>query len=211
MKKKNHQNIVLFYGVCQKPLCVITEFCSKGSLQKLLANQEFEMTQERKIKFIKEIANGMNYLITENIIHKDLNSGNVLITEEFVCKIADYGLSKFLNQVILPSNSSNTLTNKTLSNPSKWMSPEAFHNREFSEKSDVWSFGIVSIEILTRSLPFPNLSARDFLKSYNDEVSKVNTQIPQNIPANLSKLLKACLETETKDRPTFEGICTRLQ
>lgn len=94
----------------------------------------------------------MLHLASEGVIHRDLAARNVLLTEEKSAKVADFGLSKVLVE-------QDAIYSKGDVGPLKWMSPEAIRHKKYSEKSDVWSFGVTCIEILTRESPYPGMDA----------------------------------------------------
>jgi len=145
----SHQNVVQFLGYCLEPLCIVTEFCGKGSLDKLFGDSNFQMEMPLQLKFMHDIAKGMHHLYLEGIIHKDLASRNVLITESLDAKVADFGLSKLLEDTNNGDQASFYIGKNSVG-PLKWMAPEAVQSRIYSTYSDVWSFGITCIEILTR-------------------------------------------------------------
>jgi mitogen-activated protein kinase kinase kinase 13 len=99
LRKLNHPNIVTFRGVCtQTPncYCIVMEYCPFGQLYDLLKSGQ-EVPPQKVVDWSKQIASGMNYLHLHKIIHRDLKSPNVLITNNDVLKISDFGTSKQWN------------------------------------------------------------------------------------------------------------------
>jgi serine/threonine protein kinase len=96
MRRVRHPNCVLFLGATMPPdpMCIVTEYIEKGNLQELIYNKNEVLNKTRILKYILDIARGMNYLHHNGIIHLDLTPANVLVTESYVCKVADFGLSK---------------------------------------------------------------------------------------------------------------------
>jgi len=124
-----------------------------------------------------------------------------LLTKNYEAKISDFGLSRML----AGSNWGTTVSNV---GPVRWMSPESLKDRKYSEKSDVWSFGVTIWEIVTNLDPYKgyNLSQiASFITSKN-----LFLEIPPNIPV-ISKLLKDCLLYDPDLRPTFLEITERLE
>jgi len=205
MNMKPHQNVVQFLAVCPEPLCIVTEYCAKGSLWGILQSLDLSTDPHLLLQFVKDIAKGMLHLQLENIIHKDLATRNVLITKHQVAKVSDFGLSRLVGGKVYVS--------KSAFGPLKWMAPESFQSRIYSSKSDVWSFGITCIEIYTRAIPYPHLTTAEFIEKANSEWTKVIDYIPSDpsIPEELRAIIKKCLQMEPNQRPDFEEISTALE
>ncbi|ETE68470.1 Protein-tyrosine kinase 6, partial [Ophiophagus hannah] len=89
-----------------------------------------------------QVAEGMSYLESQNFIHRDLAARNVLVGENYICKVGDFGMARLIEE--------DTYLSYTQSFPYKWTAPEALSCGCYSIKSDVWSFGILLYEIMTR-------------------------------------------------------------
>jgi len=212
MKRMNsHKNVVLFLGVCNNPLCIVTEFCEKGSLQAVLLDTSVILSQEVKNKIILDIASGMYHLSSEHIIHKDLAARNVLLTTDFTAKVADFGLSRFTSAAEFQATGEVIYISKSDFGPLKWMAPESLESRIFSTKSDVWSFGITVLEILTRQPPYQGISIVLFANCYQTHHSNITSYIPTDIPSNLDKILRSCFIQDPNSRITFGEICNVLK
>jgi putative methionine-R-sulfoxide reductase with GAF domain len=102
MAQFNHPNVVGFHGAVTEPsnLCIITEFCERGSLADLLLEPLVKMDMSRKLKFMMDAAQGMLYLHMSNpvILHRDLKSDNLLVTGDWTVKVADFGLTRFMSE-----------------------------------------------------------------------------------------------------------------
>jgi serine/threonine protein kinase len=130
--------------------CCIIEYCGGGSLYALLRRSDKALTQESQIKILKGIAAGMYHLHSENIIHRDLAARNILLTDDLIPKVSDFGLSR--------QKESDENVTESASGPLKWMAPEALKERKYSTKSDVWSFGVVVWEVVHKEDPYPGLT-----------------------------------------------------
>merc|ERR1711862_596780 len=92
----------------------------------------------------------MQHIAASGIIHRDLAARNVLLTEHWGAKISDFGLSRTKKQEM------DGHVSKADVGPIRWMAPEAMNSKFTSEKSDVWSFGVLVYEVLTRRYPYPD-------------------------------------------------------
>ncbi|PRP72821.1 serine/threonine-protein kinase CTR1-like, partial [Planoprotostelium fungivorum] len=139
---KAHPNIVTFIGLTlpPQPVSLVTEYCSGGSLYSHL--RRVNCSIEEKYKFLNEISLGMLHLHKEKIIHRDLAVRNILLTRHLEAKVADFGLSREQEDTEEASQTQSKV------GPLKWMAPEAITSREYSIKSDVFSFGVVIWEVL---------------------------------------------------------------
>jgi len=91
-----HPNVVQFLGICTNPiLCIVTEYCSKGSLSSYLGTAE-KISMKDKVKIMVHIASGMSHLAQSGIVHKDLAARNVLLADDLIAKVSDFGLSRLV-------------------------------------------------------------------------------------------------------------------
>jgi serine/threonine protein kinase len=198
-KLRPHNNVMLFLGVCTQPYpCIVTELLSGGSLFDLLVKGDLPL--DKKLKLAMDICSGMAHLHSENVIHRDLATRNVLLNETGIAKIADFGMSR-----VLEGNSSNGGA-QTLSaiGPVKWMSPEALNERKYSVYSDVWSFGVLLWEMWARKEPFANLDATQAaIKIARDNLTLSR---PDRCPDAVWIVMGNCWAVTKEDRPTFTTL-----
>ncbi|PRP76294.1 hypothetical protein PROFUN_07816 [Planoprotostelium fungivorum] len=203
-----HTNVVSFLGFCARPLALITEFVSGGSLDVYLEKHHKNMTITDRISIVLGVAQGMGHLAQERVLHKDLAARNVLLTEDLVPKVTDFGLSRML-EVEAEIHQS-----KTNVGPIKWMAPESLRG-QFSEKSDVWAWGVLCIEVFTGTQPFPHLTATEFVVGVvNDNLhSKMVDQIEmkEDLDPKFVALLESALHLDAAQRPTFVDIAAVIR
>eukprot|EP01114_Cavostelium_apophysatum_P024542 TRINITY_DN963_c0_g1_i4.p1 TRINITY_DN963_c0_g1~~TRINITY_DN963_c0_g1_i4.p1 ORF type:complete len:1192 (-),score=342.98 TRINITY_DN963_c0_g1_i4:33-3269(-) len=198
-----HRNVISLFGYCLEPLCIVTEFCSNGSLDSLVKSDTV-ITEKMMFDFARGIAAGMLHLHSENIIHRDLAARNVLIHHKDV-KVADFGMSR-INQ----EESNHTVTNF---GPIRWMSPESLKDSVYGVKTDVYSYGVTLFEIMTRQNPFVNIPLeRVAIQVANSELSLVKFLPEDNdYPKLLVEIMKDCLNFNPDERPDFGAILERLK
>jgi len=161
------------------------------------------------LQIITDIAAGMYHLQCEKIVHKDLAARNVLLGTNLIAKVSDFGMSR------LSTATDNEIQSKSNFGPLKWMAPESVKSRQFSVKSDVWSFGVTCLEVLTRDQPYPELDMLHFVAklvdpNFNAKIVLTN-DIPSTTPKKLVELLTSCWEPSPSDRPDFKQICQELK
>ncbi|KAL6098404.1 fgfr4 [Pungitius sinensis] len=214
-----HKNIINLLGVCTQdgPLYVLVEYASKGSLREYLrarrppgTDYTFDMTKvpEEQLTFkdllscAYQVARGMEYLASKRCIHRDLAARNVLVTEDNVMKIADFGLARGVHQIDYYKKT----TNGRL--PVKWMAPEALFDRVYTHQSDVWSFGVLMWEIFTLGgSPYPGIPVEELFKLLK-EGHRMDK--PSNCTHELYMMMRECWHAVPTQRPTFKQLVEEL-
>ncbi|XP_058777733.1 serine/threonine-protein kinase STY17 [Vicia villosa] len=197
MRKIRHKNVVQFIGACTRPpnLCIVTEFMSRGSLYDFLHRQRGVFKLPSLIKVAIDVSKGMNYLHQNNIIHRDLKTANLLMDENELVKVADFGVARVQTQ-------SGVMTAET--GTYRWMAPEVIEHKPYDQKADVFSFGISLWELLTGELPYSYLTP---LQAAVGVVQKgLRPTIPKHTHPRLSELLERCWQQDPKERPAFSEI-----
>lgn len=205
MKALQHDKLVRLNAVVTKeePIYIITELMSKGSLLDFLKSEEGNRIQLPKlIDFSAQIAEGMAYIESKNYIHRDLRAANILVSGMLVCKIADFGLARIIED--------NEYTAREGAKfPIKWTAPEAINFGSFTIKSDVWSFGIVLMETITYGrTPYPGMSNPDVIRSLEHGYRMPR---PDVCPTELYDVMMKCWKNKPEDRPTFEYLQSVLE
>ncbi|KAK9987646.1 hypothetical protein SO802_027885 [Lithocarpus litseifolius] len=202
MRKVRHKNVVQFIGACTKPpsLCIITEYMSGGSVYDFLHKQKGVFKLPSLIRVAIDVSKGMDYLHKNNIIHRDLKAANLLMDENEVVKVADFGVARVKTQ-------SGVMTAET--GTYRWMAPEVIEHKPYDHKADVFSFAIVLWELLTGKLPYEYLTP---LQAAVGVVQKgLRPIIPKHTHPKLAELLEKCWQQDPALRPDFSEIIEILQ
>ncbi|KAM8967405.1 tyrosine-protein kinase Lyn [Pelodytes ibericus] len=200
MKTLHHDKLVRLYAVVSKdePIYIITEYMAKGSLLDFLKSDEGgKVILPKLIDFSAQIAEGMAYIERTKYIHRDLRAANVLVSDSLMCKIADFGLARVIED--------NEYTAREGAKfPIKWTAPEAINFGSFTIKSDVWSFGILLNEIITYGkIPYPGMSNADVMSSLQRGYRMPRME---TCPEELYDIMKQCWREKAEERPTFEYL-----
>ncbi|KAM4557042.1 tyrosine-protein kinase Lyn [Fundulus diaphanus] len=200
MKTLQHDRLVRLYAVITKtePIYIITEYMANGSLLDFLKSDTGSRQQLPKlIDFSAQIAEGMAYIEKRNYIHRDLRAANVLVSESLLCKIADFGLAR-----VIEDNEYSAREGAKF--PIKWTAPEAINYGTFTIKSDMWSFGVLLYEIITYGkIPYPGMTKAEVMSSIQRGYRMPQ---PENCPSELYEIMMSCWRDKPEDRPTFDYI-----
>lgn len=199
----SHPFLVRFIGfTTEPPYWIVTEYASSGSLFHKLhkknnaANVE-QLTGSSKTQIAMGIAGGMARLHELNVIHRDLKTLNVLLDSKFLPKICDYGIARFLG------DNETGLVTKKVGTPA-WMAPELFQESVYTNKVDVYSYGIMLWEMLSGNVPYKGKKPAEVMQSVvmRDERPPLSPLAPNK----LKNLIIMCWNKDAKMRPTFAKI-----
>uniref|UniRef100_A0A665XB09 Guanylate cyclase n=1 Tax=Echeneis naucrates TaxID=173247 RepID=A0A665XB09_ECHNA len=212
MRDVQFNHLTRFIGACIDPpnICIVTEYCPRGSLQDILENESINLDWMFRYSLINDIVKGMNYLHNSYIgCHGNLKSSNCVVDSRFVLKITDYGLANFRSSC--ENDDSHALYAKKL-----WTAPELLiydrHPTQGTQKGDVYSFGIILQEIALRNGPFyvegMDLSPKEIIQKVR------NGQKPYFRPTTdnrchseeLNILMDGCWAEDPAERPDFGHI-----
>ena len=201
IKSLRHPNIVHAMGACIDPICLITEFCSRGSLFDLLQNRKLKLTWKLRLKLAMDAARGMRFLHAHKptIIHRDLKSLNLLVDKAWTLKVTDFGLSRFKSPQLMTGQCGTF----------QWMAPEVVASKAYTEKADVYSFGINLWELWTRKVPYRKLHPMQVAVAVMSKGKRPD--IPDDMPRQYRDLMEACWHQKPEKRPPFTEILDCLK
>ncbi|CAF1205471.1 unnamed protein product, partial [Didymodactylos carnosus] len=202
IKKLRHDKLVQLYAVCtepdDQPIYIVTEFMSNGNLLDYLRDSNArDLPLRTLVDMAAQIAAGMAYLEHEHYIHRDLAARNVLVGDNNVCKIANFRLAKIINEDSYVAGAGAKFC-------TKWTAPEAAIYGKFTVKSDVWSYGILLYELVTRGqVPYPGMANREVL----DQIQR-GYRMPrsESCPEKIYEYMLRCWHSNADNRPTFEHL-----
>ncbi|XP_073248000.1 ephrin type-A receptor 7-like [Porites lutea] len=215
---KPHPHVLKLIGCCSvsDPLLIVFEYLPYGDLLGYLRKSRGHLdnynTGEKKpaskltakdlLSFAWMIGDGMQYLATMKVVHRDLAARNILVGENQVCKISDFGLARGVKGDIYVRTSQARL-------PVKWMPPESLFHGESSTMSDVWSYGIVLWEVFTiGDSPYPGFNSQEVTSLIE---KGYRMQRPVHISEELFSVLTECWAENPKERPSFQWICAAIK
>ncbi|NP_001037558.1 fibroblast growth factor receptor precursor [Bombyx mori] len=214
-----HVNIINLLGCCTQdgPLYVIVEYAPNGNLREFLRNhrpgnryespnedlkEKKTLTQKDLVSFSYQVARGMEYLASRRCIHRDSAARNVLVSDDCVLKIADFGLAKDVH-------SNDYYRKKTEGRlPVRWMAPESLYHKVFTTQTDVWSFGVLLWEIMTLGgTPYPTVPGQYM---YQHLSAGHRMEKPPCCSLEIYMLMRECWSFSPGDRPSFTELVEDL-
>ncbi|KAM6977933.1 ephrin type-B receptor 2-like [Aplochiton taeniatus] len=207
MGQFDHPNIIHLEGVVTKssPVMIITEFMENGSLDSFLRQNDGQFTVIQLVGMLRGIAAGMKYLCDMNYVHRDLAARNILVNSNLVCKVSDFGLSRFLEDDTSDPTYTSALGGKI---PIRWTAPEAIQYRKFTCSSDGWSYGIVMWEVMSYGeRPYWDMSNQDVINAIEQDY---RLPPPMDCPSALHQLMLDCWQKDRNNRPKFSQIVSTL-
>lgn len=198
-----HPNIVTYIGACTKEeskLCVLQELCSQGSLSLYLFSKSLGESLSKRLEIAIGIALGMEYLhsFVPPLLHRDLCPEHILIDEFGTPKIANFSLSRL---------KADKMTIRVGS--ARYMAPEVILSETYTEKADVYSFGVILWEVITKQKPFEYLADNQIILEVG--AKKRTLKIPEDCHRAIGRLIQRCTDHEPTLRPIFKEIIFELR
>jgi len=207
MSSLRHPNVLQFLGTASNPpeIVIVMEYMSRGSLYRIIHDKAVDLPWPRVRSMALDIARGMNYLHCSDpiVIHRDLKSHNLLVDEYFKVKVCDFGLSTVVKRHLDRS------TAMTPVGTPCWTAPEVLRNERYTEKADVFSFGVVLWELVTREDPYQGMATFQIVIEVGQH--KMRPIIPSAVFPPLAQLAAECWNENPALRPAFADIVHRLE
>lgn len=220
LKSLSHNNIVKYKGCCTELggqlVQLVMEYVPMGSLHKFV--RERKLSMPHNLLFAQQICQGMAYLHSERYIHRDLAARNVLVDNNNLIKIGDFGLSKYI-----PEGEVYYRIREDGDSPVYWYALECLRDGKFSFESDVWSFAVTLYEILTRCdhresppIKYNEMKGPEHSEMNAYVLSKMLEEqkrlpCPRNCPHEVKIIMNQCWATQCSDRPGFYSLTERFE
>ncbi|XP_015246685.1 PREDICTED: tyrosine-protein kinase receptor Tie-1 [Cyprinodon variegatus] len=215
-KLGQHPNIINLIGACENRgyLYIAIEYAPYGNLLDFLRKSRVletdpafakehgtasTLTSQQLLQFAVDVATGMHYLSDKQFIHRDLAARNVLVGDNLVAKIADFGLSR----------GEEVYVKKTMGRlPVRWMAIESLNYSVYTSKSDVWSFGVLLWEIVSLGgTPYCGMTCAEL---YEKLPQGYRMEKPKNCDDEVYELMRQCWRDRPYERPPFSQISVQL-
>uniref|UniRef100_A0A673G396 Tyrosine-protein kinase n=1 Tax=Sinocyclocheilus rhinocerous TaxID=307959 RepID=A0A673G396_9TELE len=217
-----HENIVKYKGICNDEgganIKLIMEYLPSGSLKEYLPRNKSNIDQKRLLHYALQICQGMEYLGSQNYIHRDLAARNILVENESLVKIGDFGLTKSIKD-----DKEYYKVTEEQDSPVYWYAPECLINRKFYKASDVWSFGVTLYEIMTYC-DRDNSPPRVFLKMIGRSQGQMTMArlvealekgwrmpCPDSCPEMVYTQMHSCWSHAPENRVDFKGLIKQFE
>ncbi|XP_029165971.1 uncharacterized protein LOC114936820 isoform X4 [Nylanderia fulva] len=198
MQQFEHPHIIRLIGVCSEaPIWLVMELARLGEMRAYLQSNKHRLDLATLLLYTFQLSTALSYLESKKFVHRDIAARNVLVSAHNCVKLADFGLSRWVEDQSYYTASKCKL-------PIKWMAPESINFRRFTTSSDVWMFGVCMWEILMLGVkPFQGVKNNEVIRKLENGE---RLALPNHCPPRLYSLMSQCWSYEPSKRPTFKEI-----
>ncbi|RHZ80901.1 hypothetical protein Glove_130g200 [Diversispora epigaea] len=197
------KNSIAIYGITKNPTkneyMMVMNYAKHGSLREMLNNKFKKLSWKSKSFILLYIANGLKNIHEMGLIHKDFHPGNVVNQGVYLCNITDFGLCKPVTEK----------DSENIYGVIPYMAPETLSRGEYTQASDIYSFGMVMLEVLTSYPPYYNISHNENFAM--DICEGLKPEIKCEIPQFLKEIMEKCWNFEPLNRPTAKELESQLK
>jgi LIM domain kinase 1 len=212
MKEARHPNVVQYLGLCLSPSCppssaqrilIISEYLPRGNLRSYIHHVHLPFPWRLRVSFVIDVTRGLAYLHARNCLHRDLKGENLLVTENERLKICDFGFAR------IAARNEEEMRRMSYCGTDGYMSPEILMGEEFGLPTDVFSLGVIFIEIVTRRLVDGDTFKRE-LPSFGISHAEIVESASPHCPPSFIALTLACISIDASSRPTVRSVLASL-
>jgi len=201
-----HTNLIQFFGICLDPMSIVLEFAARGALEDALygkaKERRIDFTPEQRLAIAVGAGRGVNHLHQEGVVHRDIASRNVLLTDALVPKLTDFGMAR-------EGEEDEERTTATRVGPIRWMAPEQLADQVVSTASDVWAFGCLLYEVYACEQPFGS-SLKNMLVAKR-VMDGGHVEVPEDAPDAVRAAMDACFVADRRERAKMKTILVMLE
>uniref|UniRef100_A0A6U4L2H0 Protein kinase domain-containing protein n=1 Tax=Hemiselmis andersenii TaxID=464988 RepID=A0A6U4L2H0_HEMAN len=212
LTRLSHPNIVKFYGTAADftslhhsgpYVGLVFSFCDRGSLDRALFNNPNKLSVPMRLSICRQMSEALTYMHCKRVVHRDLNTKNILLTHDMKAQIADFGCARQM--------STDVLRTTTISGSPAYMAPEQITGEPLTLAVDVWAFSIILWEVMVNIKPWEGV-VTDFNQLRQGIVNGLKLEIPSNTgyPAAFIQAIKLGMQTKARDRPAMAALRQEL-
>jgi serine/threonine protein kinase len=204
LKTLNHPNLVQFFGSfsLNNEMYIVTEYIQGGTVRKFVEKDKGDIPWATRVKMANDVASVIAFLHSRNIIHRDIKSENLLLTENGDVKLCDFGLSR---NVAEPKKKQRM----TLCGTDDFMAPEITLGLDYDAACDIFSFGLFLCELILRE-KIEDVLPRGPETCFSLDKDKFLLQVPADTPPELVSLVLKCCDYEPANRPDAKEVLSSL-
>ena len=204
MQRFNHPNIVQYYGATEdkaaKTINIFMEFVTGGALNNY-AKKFPKIPYDTVRDWARQMVLGIKYLHDNKVVHRDIKGANILVTNDGVLKLADFGCSKSIDQTV-----SKTRGCQTMVGTPYWMAPEVLKCEPYGTKSDIWSIGCTIVEVTIGKAPWPEMDNMWAAVYKIANSTGPPPTIPKDCPPKMTSFLDRCFQRDPKKRASADEL-----